>query len=165
MNKTKQFILPLFCEFIYFNFKIYKKIITNTYIYNNGIVLECTEDIKQEDDFLESIYDSKLLDKIETLNNKIFYFLKIPEEYNIEFELLKKGKYSKINKIIKDLILDFYIKLFKKDTNSISLILNTKHVLFKDQKLKRKLEKDLNVNIDENAELCDSPNENEYYES
>lgn len=165
-NKSKTYLLPLISEFISFDYR-YFKFLENTYLfdnlnmYNNCIYFEYNfskikvNSEKFENNMIDNNYFIDLL-KI-TDKHKIFIF-RIPEEYKTEYQYFKLGKYSKYSIPAKHIILDFYTNIYSGNINAIDFLMKLKQVLFKDNKLKQKIEEELNVRLSSDAELTDIMN-------
>ncbi len=161
-NKSKTYLLPLLSELVGFQKKFYKNLV-NTYIFDDlGKYKDCImiqhdfsfktpEYTKYEHEITNNEYFVDLID----MNDQVLYIFKFPEEYMHEYNQFKLGKYSKYKKDGKELILDFYSNIYKYNPNAINFLLEVKQILFKDEKLKRKIEKDLKVSISNDAELTD----------
>jgi hypothetical protein len=79
-------------------------------------------------------------------NYHVLYKMRIPKAYKRDFNLILDGKYSQISDQAKDRILDFH------DFHDDSPV---GQILFKCSKRKKKIEKDLGVTLDNEAELYD----------
>lgn len=161
-NKSKTYLLPFLSEVVGFDKKFFKNLL-NTYIfddlgmYENCIMIEHDfsfknpEYTKYENHITNNEYFVDLID----MNNKVLYIFKFPSEYMFEYNHFKNGKYSKYKDDAKEIVLDFYSNIYKFNPNAINFLLKIKQILFKDDKLKRKIEKELKVSLDSNAELTD----------
>lgn len=166
-NKSKTYLLPLISEVIKLD-PVFFKYLLNTYIFDkNGEYEDCIfiehefnfknpAFTKYEHEMTNNQYFVDLID----LNDRAIYIFKFPEEYLHEYNCYKEGKYSEFKKDAKELILDFYGTVYSNNMNAIPFIVKVKQILFKDKKLKEKLEKSLSskfhkVILDENAELTD----------
>ena len=72
-----------------------------------------------------------------------------------EYNNLILGKYSQFGNDAKKLILEFFTKVYQGNLNAVDFLLKTKQILFKDKRLKEKIEKDLDVILSDEAELAD----------
>lgn len=170
-NKSHTYLLPLISEVIDIDNK-FLPMLKGTFIgvedtnFENSVALlfdfsfkvpECTY-------FENKIKDNMYFKKLYDLNNEVLYVFDFPEEYLKEYSLFKLGKYSQFNDDAKELILEYWYRVFKGSKQAIEFLVSTKQILFKDEKLRRKLEKELNVSIEEDAELSSPPIlSNEYY--
>jgi hypothetical protein len=83
---------------------------------------------------------------------------KFPEEYLKEYYYLYDSKYSKFGDDAKKLILKFWGEVYSGNPNGIPFLIKVKQILYKDTKLREKIEKELStgkhqVRIDESQEL------------
>lgn len=164
-NKSKTYLLPLLSEVVDINFKFFDYL-QNTYIfdkenqYQNCIFVKHKFNFRNpefthyENNLVNNQYFIDLIDKDE----EVIYIFKFPEEYLPEYNYYINGQYSKYAKDAKELILDFYGRLYNGSANALPFLLKVRQILFKDEKLKKQLEKDLNVELNENAELGDAMN-------
>lgn len=161
-NKSKTYLLPLLSEFVQFEPKFMK------YLLNSYMFLEDdNEDYKDclciLHDFSFSnpeftTYEHKLINneyfvKHIDIGNKVLYVFKFPDEYINEYYLLQMGRYSEFGTDAKELILKFWNIIYKNNPNALSVLIYIKQVLYKETKLREKLETDLKVKIDEGQEL------------
>lgn len=87
------------------------------------------------------------------IDNKVLYIFKFPEDYMHEYKSFKQGKYSEFGKDAKESILNYYGTVYSGNLNAVSFLLKVRQILFKDEKLKRTIEKELNTRLPEGAEL------------
>lgn len=171
-NKSKTYLLPLLSEFIDFDRKFYK-FIKGTFI--NFDDEECENCIGILHDFsfknpAFTAYEHKLIKnelfvKMIDIDNYVFYVFKFPEVYMHEYNCFKKGQYSRFGVDAKELILEFFNHVYKGNINATPFLLKVNQILFKDKKLKRQLEQELHVTLDDDAELSDTPDmESEFFE-
>lgn len=162
-NKSKTYLLPLLSEVIDIDLRFYTNII-NTYIfdsedaYKDCIFVKCKFNFKNPEytKFENKMIDNQYyVDLIDINNDEVVYIFKIPEEYLFEYNKFKKGKYSKYKNDAKELILSFFNKVYKGNPNAVNFLIKIKQVLYKDKKLREKIEKELNVKIHYDAELTD----------
>jgi hypothetical protein len=85
----------------------------------------------------------------------VIYIYKFPEEYINEYKYLEEGKYSKFGEDAKELILEFYTNIYQNNYNAVNFLLKLKQILFKNERLKLQIEKELNVTLNNDAELTD----------
>lgn len=161
-NKSKTYLLPLLSEFINFETK-FMKYLVNTYMFDEtGEYGECLcilhdfnfknpEFTAYEHRFTNNDLFIKSID----IGNKVLYIFKFPEEYKQEYYSLYEGKYSEFGNDAKELILKFWADVYNGNANAVNFLVKVKQVLYKDSKLREKLQKDLRVTIDEEQELGD----------
>jgi hypothetical protein len=163
-NKSQTYLLPLLSELVDLD-KKYFKFIKNTYIYIEGYenCIALLHDFSfRNPDF--TAYEHKLVknelfvDLID-IEDQVFYIFKFPEVYLHEYNCFKEGKFSAFGVDAKELILEFYNHIYKRNPNATSFLLKVNQVLFKDKKLKNQIEDELNVRLDDNAELSTLPDE------
>lgn len=164
-NKSKTYLLPLLSELIGFKKEFFKNL-ENTYIFDDlNKYKDCIfilhdfsfrnpEYTKYENYIIDNEYFVDLID----INDKVLYIFKFPEEYLHEYNTFKEGKYSYYKKDAKELILDFYSNIYKFNPNAINFLIKVKQILFKDKKLKEKIENELKVKLSSDAELTDIMN-------
>lgn len=166
-NKSKTYLLPLLSELIDFDRK-YMKFLVNTYMFEEKFEFEECFCILHDfpfktPDFTE--YEHRLINnnlflKSVDIDNQVLYIFKFPEEYLPEYYHLYNGKYSLFGNDAKELILKFWHQVYIDNPNVIPFLIKTKQILYKDVKLKEKLEKELStpnskIILSETAELCD----------
>jgi len=88
----------------------------------------------------------------------VVYIFKFPEEYLNEYNCLLNSQYSKFGDDAKQLILRFWAEVYSGNSAGVNFLLKIKQILYKDQKLKERLQKELGVIIDNNQELGDYVN-------
>tara|TARA_R110000772_G_scaffold54130_1_gene123523 strand:- start:45080 stop:45640 length:561 start_codon:yes stop_codon:yes gene_type:complete len=170
-NKSKTYLLPLLAELVNFDRKFFRYLV-NTYIFDGeGQYKDCIfmlhdfsfknpEFTAYEHKFIESELFVDLID----IGNQVLYIFKFPEEYLHEYKMFKLGKYSYYGEDAKEQILAFYTNIYKGNINAVEFLIKIKHILFKDEKLKRKIERELKVTLRDDAELTDIMKpENETY--
>jgi hypothetical protein len=166
-NKSKTFLLPLLSEMVGFEAK-FMRYLVNTYMYND-ISEEGEECLCILHDFSFrnpefTAYEHRLIKndlflKSVDVDNSVLYIFKFPEEYLAEFYLLEQGKYSEFGEDAKELILKFWSDVYINNNSAIPFLIKTKQILYKDPKLRERLEKELKVTIGTNAELGESIDE------
>lgn len=161
-NKSKTYLLPLLSELLELDLRFFH-CIDNTYIfddkdqYKNCIFIlhdfsfKNPEFTQYEHRLTSSQYFVDLID----IDTKVLYIFRFPEEYMIEYNHFINGKYSLFGEDAKNLILSFFTEVYQNNINAVSFLVKVKQILFKDDKLKKKIESDLNVVLDEDAELND----------
>lgn len=164
-NKSKTYLLPLLSEVIAFEDK-FLPYLENTYMFDSENKYEDCLLILHDFSFRNpefTAYEHRLTNNPLFVNhidigNKVLYIFKFPEEYLHEYYCLKQSKYSKFGEDAKQLILDFWTKMYGKSSTGINFILKVKQILFKQDKLKKEIEnqlstKDHRVILDDDAEL------------
>lgn len=159
-NKSKTYLLPLLSELVDFDKKYYDNLI-NTYIYDDLDKYENCIFILHKFSFKNPEYtqyehrlvNNDLFIDLIDIDDSVLYIFKFPEEYLEEYNNFKVGRYSKYETDAKELILNFFGNIYKSNPNAVSFLLKIKQILFKDSKLKRKIEKELNAELPSNAEL------------
>jgi len=167
-NKSKTYLLPLLSELVTFEKKFHKFII-NTYIYLEDEKYENCIGILHDFSFRNpefTAYEHRLIknelfmDLID-IDGKVLYIFKFPDEYIHEYNCFKQGLFSRFGVDAKELILEYFHHIYKGNLKATSFLLKVHQVLFKDKKLKRQLENELDVYLDDNAELSDIPSRKE----
>lgn len=137
------------------------KYILNTFIYIEGYdncIGILHEFYFKDPEF--TLYEHRLInnelfvDSID-LNNKVLYIFKFPDVYLHEYNLFKEGKYSKFGEDVKKLIIEFWAQSYKGNKGAVDFLLKIKGILYKENKLRQIIEKDLGVQLDEEQELGD----------
>jgi|AntRauTorcE11897_2_1112592.scaffolds.fasta_scaffold04230_2 hypothetical protein len=161
-NKSITYLFPLINDILELDVKFYYKYVLNTYIFSDEdkgryfyLLLKFNE---EDEDFLEkesyltqlSIYSGNT----DIDQDTVLFKFEFPKSYHHEYDKFIEGKYSEFKLDAKTIILKFFNKLYDNNSaNNIAFLVNMKHILFKDDKLRKKLEEELNVNISTNAEL------------
>jgi len=161
-NASKTYLLPLLSELVNIDDK-FINYLENTYMFDeNNEFFECFFLLFQfsfkNPEF--TAYEHKLIEndlfvKIIDIENedKVIYVFKFPEDYLAEYYCLQNSQYSKFGEDAKKLILKFWTIAYGKVYGGINVILTIKQKLYKDKILKEKLEKIINVKINDDAEL------------
>lgn len=163
-NKSKTYLLPLLSELIELDARFFNHLI-NTYIYDDSSTYKKGDHFYILHDFSFknpefTAYERKItnnqyfVDLID-IDNKVLYIFKFPEDYKKEYDYFKEGKYSKFGTDAKNIILNFFGKVYSGNLNAVAFLLKVKQILFKDKKLKEQIEKDLKVILSTEAELTD----------
>lgn len=164
-NKSKTYLLPLLSEVLDINIKFLPYLL-NTYMFDdNSEYKECFY-ILHEFSFKNpefTSYEHKLINneifiKSIDLDNKVMYIFKFPEEYLNEYYCLKESKYSEFKPDAKELILRFWSEVYSGNRLAVPFLIKVKQILYKDKKLKEKIEKDFGVVLDNDQELGDFVN-------
>lgn len=171
MNKTEQvsnrsttYILPLLSDNIYIENSTVSNSIISTYLevygYKDIIVLLCDylNNNTEYEKFEKSVFESELFIKKYEIGNKVAYLLEFPKLYLKEYLLFKEGKYSKFGDDCKLKIIRFWNKVLGKNYKFVPVIKKIKQILYKDQKLNAKMQRELKVFIDPNNELGEAYN-------
>jgi len=161
-NKSKTYLLPLLAEVIDIDVRFFNHL-QNTFIFDvEGKYKDCML-ILHDFSFKNpefTAYEHKLtnnpyfVDLID-IDNKVLYVFKFPEEYMDEYNHFKNGKYSLFGKDAKDTIINFFGKIYTGNLNAVNFLLLIKQILYKEPKLKEKIENELGVRLSEDAELTD----------
>jgi hypothetical protein len=164
-NKSKTYLLPLLAEVVDIDTRFFNNLV-NTYVldanslYKNCIFILHNFSFKNP---AHTAYEHKLtknehfIDFVD-INNQVLYIFKFPEEYLIEYNLFKEGKYSEFGKDAKGVILNFFGNIYAGNLNAVKFLMKLKQILYKDLKLKQEIEKNLNVILSNDAELTDTAN-------
>lgn len=160
LNKSKTYLLPLLSEFININTK-FISYLENTYLednenkYKDCIYILHDFNFKDKDftAYEHELINNELYVDSYDIGSKVLYIFKFPEDYLPEYEFFKESKYSKFGEDAKILILEFWQQVYKNNPNAVIFLTKVKNILFKENKLKRELEKKLNIKINDDAEL------------
>lgn len=165
-NKSKTYLLPLLSEFVDLDKKFWR-FIKNTYIniegYENCLAILHDFSFRNPDftAYEHKLINNELFVELIDIDDKVLYIFKFPEDYMHEYKCFKKGKFSSFGTDAKELILEYYNFVYKKNINATSFLLKLNQILFKDQKLKRQIENELNVTLSDDTELSSIPDEKE----
>jgi hypothetical protein len=164
-NKSKTYLLPLLSEFIEFDFK-FMNCLDNTYMYadvegyENHFFIEHSFDFGSPEfvAYESKLENNELFVEYIDIGDKVLYIFKFPEDYLHEYNCLINGRYSAFGVDAKELILKFWNTVYAEDITAVFTLLKIKQILFKDEKLRKQLEKELSspkapIIIDEDAEL------------
>lgn len=165
-NYSYTYLIPLLGEQVYFDKQILKHI-KNTYLFSTKhtvgdlFFILCNFDYSDPDYAkLESrlISNDLYLESYDILTDTLYVF-KFPPEYKAEYLNFIQGKYSKFQNDAKRIILSFWGELYGDIPLFVTTtLLKIKQVLYKDKKLKERLENELSSNnhkviLPEDAEL------------
>lgn len=161
-TKSKTYILPLLSEVLDLDIKFLPQLI-NTYMFDENNEYENCIFLLHEFNFKNpefTKYEHKLITnplfiKHIDVGNKVVYVFKFPEEYLNEYNCLLNSQYSKFGDDAKQLILRFWGEVYSGNSSGVNFLLKVKQILYKDSKLKERLQKDLNVVISNEQELGD----------
>lgn len=161
-NYSYTYLLPLVEEKVYFPKEILNGTI-NTYALSKNSVYEPTVfTIKIKLDFSDSSfisYENLLIKSPIFLNcfsieDCMVYVFKFPEEYLRDRQKFILGKYSEMSTMAKKKILAYWTGLYGNNPSFITgPLTKIKQILFKEVKLKQRLELELGSIIDDGAEL------------
>lgn len=161
-NFSYTYLLPLLSEQVNLEKKILSKI-ENTYLITNKndklgyFYLLCKFDYSDSEfTDLESklTYNDLFVDSFE-VKGKILYQFKFPKEYLFEQKKFVKGRYSEFKLDGKKLILRFWTETYGHIPSFVSnSLLKIKQVLFKDEKLREKMNLTMGVDIEKGSELA-----------
>lgn len=166
-NKSKTYLFPLLSEVVDIDYK-FSNFLINTYIaedtnqYKDCIFLLYDFSFKNPEftAYEHMLTDNQYFVDLVDIDDKVLYIFKFPEEYIPEYNNFKKGKYSKYGKDAKEVILSYYTNIYKGNVGAVNFLLKLKQILFKDQILRKKIEKELKVTLPKDAELTDIMDEN-----
>lgn len=161
-NKSKTYLLPLLSEVLDLNIKFLPYLI-NTYMFEEDSELKDCIFILHDFNFKNpefTHYEHKLTNnplfvKHLDIDNKVVYVFKFPEEYLPEYNNLMLSKYSEFGEDAKKLILRFWGEVYSGNSLGVNFLIKVKQILYKDSKLRERIEKNLGVKLDEDQELGD----------
>lgn len=160
-NKSKTYLLPLLAEFISLDIS-FMKYLKNTYMFyedENEFYLCLLYNFNFKDpNFTKhenQLINNELFYKLIDVDNQVLYIFKFPEKYKQDFRYFKDSKYSKLSEDSKKLILKFWNKVYSGNSAVVPFLIKVKQILYRDERLKLKIEKDLNIKLSENQELGD----------
>ena len=164
-SKSKTYLLPLISELLDLDIKFLPYLI-NTYLFDENNEYENCIFILHEFNFKNpefTKYEHKLTNnslfvKHIDIDDKVVYIFKFPEEYLNEYNCLLNSQYSKFGDDAKQLILRFWAEVYSGNSAGVAFLLKIKQILYKDSKLKERLQKELGVTLDSNQELGDYVN-------
>lgn len=142
-NQSFVFLLPLF------NIRN-TNVIVNTYLGNSKTAFDNKLYVLTEvrsDEIENNIY---LIDKYKTENGMFMYELKIPEHFENDYRHFLNGKYSKFSEKAKDAIITKIARSSAKASKDTIIY----SILYKTEKRRKQLEKDLDVKLPADAELA-----------
>lgn len=161
-TKSKTYLLPLLSEVVDLRIKFIPYLL-NTYMFDeNNKFQECFY-ILHDFNFKNpefTAYEHKLVNnplfvKQIDIDNKVIYIFKFPEEYLDEYYKLLDSRYSEFGEDAKKLILKFWGEVYSGNSSGVNFLLKVKQILYKDEKLRQKIQTNLGVTIDKNQELGD----------
>jgi len=160
-NYSYTYILPLLSELVYLNNEIHNCIV-NTYLFTNTnsslgkFYILCKYNYRKPE---YSIYEDKLISNELFVNSydvkdKVLYEFNFPDVYKFEQIKFINGEYSLFKKDAKTLILKFWTELYGNIPSFVTgLLLKIKQTLYKEEKLRKKLEEELGEIIPKDREL------------
>lgn len=159
-NKSRTYLLPLIAPLIGIEPNFYS-FIENTYIIDSNNEYENCFFIVQNFSFKNPEFTSyeyrmtnnNLFLKNIDIGDKVIYIYKFPEEYMNEYNQFKDSKYSKFYEDAKKQIIKFWTVIKGNNISGISFVMKIKQILYKEQILKNEIEKQLNINLSNEAEL------------
>ena len=159
-TKSKTYLLPLLSEVLHLKLEFLPQLI-NTFMFDENEEYKNCFFIQHEFNFKNPAFTSyehkltsnELFVKSIDLDNQVIYIFKFPEEYLKEYNHLAKSEYSKFGKDAKDLILRFWGEVYSGNPAGVNFLLKVKQILYKEEKLRKQLESDLKITLDENQEL------------
>lgn len=161
-TKSKTYLLPLLSEFLDLKIKFLPNLV-NTYMFDeNNNYQDCffilhTFDFKNSEfvKYEHNLTTNPLFVKHIDIGNKVIYVFRFPEEYLNEYYKLIDSKYSEFGDDAKQLILRFWGEVYSGNSSGVDFLLKVKQILYKDEKLRQKIQTNLGVTIDKNQELGD----------
>lgn len=159
-NRSRTYLLPLIAPLIGIEKQFYE-LIENTYMFDaEGKYQNCffiVQDFSFKNPeftaYEHRMTNSELFVKCIDVEDKVIYVYNFPKEYIHEYECFKNSKYSLFLEDAKKQILGFWTEIKGKTTSGAGFVLQVKQILYKEKILKDKLEKDLKVILDDDAEL------------
>lgn len=159
-NKSRTYLLPLISEIIKIE-TVFMHHLKNTYLFNVddtnqgciGLLYDFSAKYPKFNTYANDLINNDLYIKSYKAGKYTMYVFKFPEEYLPEYNSLYQGKYSEFGADAKELILRFWAMKGHTRSQRLEVLLEIKQILYKDSKLRLKLEKDLDVKIDINQEL------------
>jgi len=163
INRSKTYLLPLLNNYINLTSTIIINLY-NTYIYcenQSGInyfyLTFLLTDIPEV--VLKNIKihlkDSILYEETIIDNDIIIFKFRFPDEHIHDYKLLLEGRFSKIKESSKQKIILFLRNNFPSEFKTATMV---RYILFKSDKLKKTLEKSLDLKLNDNLELSSKLN-------
>lgn len=152
-NKSKTYILPLLNEYIPIK---NMNLLDNTFVYFNkedyinsiGLLYRIDESIEFEE-MMSSYEMSDFLLTYHMEGTRILFIFAFPEEFENDYMLFKKGKYSQISDKAKAIIIEFTRNVYQYEPLLTDLV----DILYKREERKYKLEAQLQISIPIESEL------------
>lgn len=164
-NRSKTYLLPLLSEIVEFDMK-FMKFLENTYMFDEKneygeclcILHEFSFKNPEFTHYEHKLTNNELFIKSIDLGKKVLYIFRFPQDYMGEYYSFYNGKYSEFGDDAKQLILKFWAEVHSNNPAAINFLIKVKQILYREEKLRQIIEKELNVKIDKNAELGEKPN-------
>jgi hypothetical protein len=159
INKSKSYLLPLLNEYIQIK---YLHLLENTYI-NIFEHVECIALLYKKDDdvgfdtYCFDISDNSLFKNYINLKYYHLFIFEFPYQFITEYKYFKLGRYSKFSQDAKKKIIQF----FSNNYQYPELVQEMVHILYKNKIRKEKLEQELGVSLNNEAELTSIIDEEE----
>lgn len=159
-NKSRTYLLPLIAPLIGIEEKFYG-LIENTYMFDSEKEYKDCFFIVQNFSFKNPEFTSyeyrmtnnDLFVKSIDVNEKVIYIYKFPKEYTHEYNEFMNSRYSTFLEDAKKQIIKYWTIIKGKSTSGASFVLKIKQILYKEKFLKNEIEKQLHVNLSDEAEL------------
>lgn len=159
-NKSRTYLLPLIAPLIGIEEKFYY-LIENTFMFDSNKEYENCFFIIQDFSFKNPEFTSyehrmtnnDLFVKNIDVGEKVIYIYKFPKEYTHEYNEFINSKYSTFLEDAKKQIIKFWTIIKGKTTSGASFVLKVKQILYKEKILKNEIEKQLHINLSDEAEL------------
>lgn len=159
-NKSRTYLLPLIAPLIGIEEKFYH-LIENTYLKDSNNEYENCFFIVQDFSFKNPEFTSyehrmtnnDLFVKNIDVDEKVIYIYKFPKEYTHEYNEFMNSRYSTFLEDAKKQIIKYWTMIRGKSTSGASFVLKIKQILYKEKILKNEIEKQLHVNLSDEAEL------------
>lgn len=152
VNKSKTYLLPLLNQYVSID---YTELIDNTYIYIHGFH-ECFGVMYKKDGdnakfirYCQDLMDNSLFQSVIELDYYILFIFQFPDLYIPEYYNFINGFYSQFSKDSKRLIIKYTSEVYRYP----DLVQDVTHILYKNRARKEKLEQELEIKLDEDAEL------------
>ena len=159
-NRSKTYLLPLLSELLDLDMR-FMKYLLNTYMFHENdeykdcfcILHEFSFKNPEFTSYEHRLTNNSLFVKAIDIGNKVLYIFKFPEEYLLEYYLFEQGRYSEFGDDAKKLILRFWAEAERGNPSVVKFLIKLKQILYKDEKLRLIIQKELNVTLDEESEL------------
>jgi len=103
----------------------------------------------------KNLLDSYCLDNFHSM-----YEFSVPDKYINEYSLFLEGKYSEFSEHYKDKLCKFYSPIISVPVKNTRFY----KIIYKDEGYRKKLSKDLGIEIPKNQELGNKPDKNEFFQ-
>lgn len=152
VNKSKTYLLPLINEYLSIQFDEY---IENTYVYIKGFE-ECFGIVYRKDisntglkQYYERLVQNSLFKSVVEFDNHILFIFEFPDFYISEYYSFLDGGYSKFSEHSKKNIIRYTSDVHKYPDAVQGVV----HILYKNKVRKEELERQLDIKLDDDAEL------------